>query len=278
MSYIEEIIEMISIPLFKQSVKSNLILWISTTFVICFISSVLTLVLAPPMAEMADVLALQGYNITGTILMNELMGTTFYGLSGVLAPMIYVIVTGNKLISDQVDRGSMAYVLSTPTKRSTVSITQIVFFVLSLFVMFTFLTITAIISAWIGPGEIDFSIILLFNLGVFLTMLGISGMVFMFSSIFSLSKYSLGIGGGLTVMFFLNKILGLFGSDRFVSLGLGAKEMDIFNYFTILTLFDAESIAAGTNVYIWKFIALIGITIITYIIGFVAFVRKDLPL
>ena len=46
----------------------------------------------------------------------------------------------NKLIASQVDRGSMAYVLSTPIKRSTVVITQN-FMVSSLILMFTIQTV-----------------------------------------------------------------------------------------------------------------------------------------
>ena len=60
----------------------------------------------------------------------------YYTMAGVMLAMIYVIVTANKLVAAQVDRGSMAYVLSTPTKRSTVMWTQMLFMVLSLFGMF----------------------------------------------------------------------------------------------------------------------------------------------
>ena len=33
-------------------------------------------------------------------------------------------ITANSLVSEQVDRGSIAYVLSTPTKRSAIAFTQ----------------------------------------------------------------------------------------------------------------------------------------------------------
>ena len=53
----------------------------------------------------------------------------YYALAGIMLPMIFVIVTANKLIASQIDNGSMAYVLSTPTKRITVAFTQLFYLI-----------------------------------------------------------------------------------------------------------------------------------------------------
>ena len=53
-----------------------------------------------------------------------LVGSIFYKMAGLLLPIIYMIMTSNALIAGQVDSGSMAYVLSTSTKRRTVTFTQ----------------------------------------------------------------------------------------------------------------------------------------------------------
>ncbi len=47
-----------------------------------------------------------------------IVGSVFFKAAGLLLPIVYTIMTANNLIAGQVDSGSMAYVLSTPTKRN----------------------------------------------------------------------------------------------------------------------------------------------------------------
>ena len=110
---------MFSFPLFKQTVKSNSVIW-----------GVMTLVMT--------ILCIQFAAMDMT---QELLFTIFYGMMTTILPGIYVLVTANKLISSQVDRGSMAYVLSTPTRRVTVVFTQMVYLTGSLVVMFAIQTV-----------------------------------------------------------------------------------------------------------------------------------------
>ena len=65
-----------------------------------------------------------------------IVGSIFYKLAGLLLPIIYMIMASNNLVAGQVDSGSMAYVLSTSTKRKTVVFTQAVYLIGSLFTMF----------------------------------------------------------------------------------------------------------------------------------------------
>ncbi len=210
----------------------------------------------------------------------------YYTMAGIMLAMIYVIVTANKLVAAQVDRGSMAYVLSTPTRRSSVMFTQAGFLLLSLFGMFFITSGVGLLTQWIGYGSLTWtsaSKTLLLNLGGFCVMVAISGICFMSSCLFSLSKYSLAMGGSITVFFFVCKILGLFGQPDFVNLGMGVEAMNVFNYMTIVSFLDSSSIATlGTDAvcldFIWKFAILVGIGIITYTIGMWRFTKKDLPL
>lgn len=71
-----------------------------------------------------------------------IVGSIFYKLAGLLLPIIYMIMASNNLIAGQVDSGSMAYVLSTSTKRATVVFTQAVYLIGSLLAMFSFTTVT----------------------------------------------------------------------------------------------------------------------------------------
>lgn len=209
-----------------------------------------------------------------------IIGSIFYRIAGLLMPMVFVIMTANGLLAGQVDSGSMAYVLSTPTKRRTVTVTQMTYLIVSLFAMFALLTITSVIAVWISGGNafaINYEQILLFNLGAFLTMFAIAGFCFMCSALFNRTKYSLGIGGGVTIFSLVCTILGLFGSTVVPS-AMRISAMNFFNYLSVITLYDTVSIMAGSLAYLWKFAILLGIGIVCFIVGIFRFDKKDLPL
>ena len=209
-----------------------------------------------------------------------IIGSIFYQIAGLLLPMVYVIMVANGLLAGQVDSGSMAYVLSTPIKRRTVTVTQMAYLMISLFCMFALVTVTSVISIWIVGGDafaINFAEILLLNLGAFLTMFAFSGFCFMCSALFNRTKHSLSIGGGISIFMLVCTILGLFGSSV-VPAAMRIDAMNVFNYVSIITLFDTVSILNGGIDFLWKFAILAGIGIITFIIGVFRFDKKDLPL
>ena len=209
-----------------------------------------------------------------------IIGSIFYRIAGLLLPMVFVIMVANGLLAGQVDSGSMAYVLSTPTKRRTVACTQMAYLMLSLLAMFLMVTVTSVISIWVVGGNnfaINFAEICFFNLGAFLTMFAFAGYCFMCSAIFNRSKYSMSIGGGLSIFMLVCTILGLFGSNVVPS-AMRIDAMNVFNYFSIISLFDTVSILNGTIDFAWKFAILAGIAIVTFIIGVFRFEKKDLPL
>ncbi len=216
----------------------------------------------------------------GQMDMGELViGSMFFKMAGILLPIVYIIMASNNLISAQVDSGSMAYVLSTPTKRNTVSITQMAYLVLSLFAMFACTTVVGMICLAIAGSSITITYgqLALLNLGAFITMFAISGICFLTSSWFNRSKLSMSIGGGLSMFFFVATILGLFGSTSIPNM-MRVDAMNFFNYLSIISLFDCLSILEGSLTFLWKLAILLGIGIVTYIISIVKFKKKDLPL
>ena len=208
------------------------------------------------------------------------IGSIFFRIAGLLLPMIFVIMASNNLIAGQVDSGSMAYVLSTPTKRRTVTITQMAYLISSLLVMFLLTTLTSVVClAIVNSADITITYgeIILLNLGAFITMLAVSGICFLSSSWFNRSKMSMSVGGGLTMFFLVATILGLFGSSVIPS-AIRIDAMKFFNYTSIITLFDATSIIAGTTTFIWKLAILVAIAVVCYTISIIKFDKKDLPL
>ena len=108
-------------------------------------------------------------------------------------------------------------------------------------------------------------------------MFAMSGISFMASCLFNRSKHSMNIGGGLNMFFLVASMLGLFGSKIMPSV-VRLSSLNFFNYVTIITLFDVNSILAGTTTFIWKWAILVGIGLICFIVGSVRFQKKDLPL
>lgn len=207
------------------------------------------------------------------------VGSIFYKLAGLLLPIIYVIMASNNLVSGQVDSGSMAYVLSTSTKRQTVVFTQALFLLCSLLGMFTLTTVTGCICLAIVGSKVSLTYgkLVLLNVGAFLVLFALSGLCFLTSCWFDRSKRSMAIGGGLSIFSLVAAMLGLFGSHVIPKV-VRLDALNNFNYVTIITLFDAISIIDGTLAFLWKFAILLALGIIGYAVGAIKFTEKDLPL
>ena len=208
-----------------------------------------------------------------------IVGSIFYKLAGLLLPIIYVIMASNNLVSGQVDSGSMAYVLSTSTKRQTVVCTQALYLIGSLLCMFSLTTVTGCICLAIVGSKVALSYgqLVLLNVGAFLVLFALSGLCFLTSCWFDRSKRSMAIGGGLSIFSLVAAMLGLFGSPVIPKV-VRLDALNNFNYVTIITLFDAISIIDGTLTFLWKFAILLALGMVGYAVGAVKFTKKDLPL
>lgn len=208
-----------------------------------------------------------------------IVGSIFYKLAGLLLPIIYMIMASNNLVSGQVDSGSMAYILSTSVKRSTVVFTQAVYLIGSLLAMFSLTTVTGCVclSLVTEDVELTYGNLILLNVGAFLVLLALSGLCFFTSCVFDRSKRSMAIGGGLSIFALVAAMLGLFGSPVIPSV-VRLDSLNYFNYATIISMFDVISIIDGTNAFAWKFAILGALGILGYVLGSVRFTKKDLPL
>lgn len=208
-----------------------------------------------------------------------IVGSIFYKLAGLLLPIIYMIMASNNLIAGQVDSGSMAYVLSTSTKRKTVVFTQAVYLIGSLLAMFSLTTATGCVCLALVTEEVGLTYgnLVLLNIGAFLVLFALSGLCFFTSCVFDRSKRSMAIGGGLSIFALVAAMLGLFGSPVIPSV-VRLSSLNYFNYTTIISLFDVISIIDGTSAFIWKFVILAVAGAIGYVVGSLRFTKKDLPL
>ena len=312
-------------PLFKQTLKANWVLWLSMTLGSALLFIVINLVIGSrsiftkldmntvstyvndeglSWLQILGLLEQMGFSLTRIEAMSRLditsiMGELVYKIAGVLLPMIYVMITANSLIASQVSSGSMAYILSTPTSRKTVLRTNYLYLVGALFSMYLVITLSALGAEQIavlirvsrgGSGQSFALKTILLCVGSFFAIFALSGICFGASTWFNKAQNSIAVGGGVSIVCFLCCILGLFGNPVFVSVGVGVKAMSVFNYATLFTLIDTDSISAFVKAtyhqpdvvisysWIWEFAVLLFIGVAGALIGSIKFLKKDLPL
>lgn len=218
-------------------------------------------------------------DMDSTAMLNKM----YFTVMGLLPIFLYIVIVGNSLIVNQVDSGSMAYVLATPTKRSAVVNTQAVFLIVVPFIMCAIVCGVRCIVWNKLTGDVNIPMNMALYFGMYLLVEAVGGICYMGSCIFNQSRKATAFGGGIAVWFFLASLLGMFGTTDMVDMGIGLQELDIFNKLTIVGLYDINALSSvGTDnldtAFIWKLCVLAGIAIITYAIGNFSFRKKDLPL
>lgn len=209
-----------------------------------------------------------------------IVGNVYFKIIGLLFSIVYVILVALNLIAGQVDFGSMAYILSTGTKRNTVIFKQSVFFITSTTLLFVVSSIVSLIVFHIYPpsfSPVTPWTLLLFNLGGLSVTLTLGAIMFMASAIFNRSKHAMALGGGVAVLTLVFTILGMFGSDAMPQM-MRMNSSSFFNYLSLDTLVDFNSMVRGTTDFIWKLGILVAVSLVSYIIGMTVFRKKDLPL
>lgn len=261
---------MFSFAIFKQTLKANMKMLIVVT-----IATSLMLLAMIAVFDASTIKSL-GSTLGSTGLIHSsvvdpflsMLGSTFFSIQGVLLPVIFIVLTANGLLAAQVDKGSMAYLLSTPTKRTTIVRTQGMFLILSLIFMFAVVTGVGIMGIHQFQSGIDIDMTKYYQLilGLFLLMFATSGISFFASSLFNLSKNSLLLGAGLPVAFFLLHLMATASSS-----------LDFLKYFTLNSLFDTTAVLQGDNI-VRNFSILGVIGLVFYFSSLFVFDKKDLPL
>lgn len=127
----------------------------------------------------------------------------------------------------------MAYVPSTPTKRSAV--TPLIMLVVTCGVR--------LIASIIFLDSYNVKEIIVLYLGMCILVETVAGIFYPGSCIFKQSSKAMAFGGGLTVWFLIAAILGLFVNKDMVKMSFGADSLNIFNKLTLVGLFDVNSIS-----------------------------------
>lgn len=150
---------MINKTIFKQSIIETQRLWLTFTlgisFIICLIIGIYDESASISLTQAlkgTSIEQLAGDKIFTITTLCRLLAETIYGIFAILLATIYAFVVANGLVASEVDKGSLAYVLSTPVKRITVVVTKGAYLVFSLFTMFLTIFIISSIAIQVKFG------------------------------------------------------------------------------------------------------------------------------
>jgi len=262
--------------LFKATAKANWLLGVIFILLLCmYMGSILSLYHPDSAEEMQELLKLlpeemaKAMGIQGTPTdLAGFLGSYFYGMLVFLFPLVYVSLLGYRLMARLVDGGSMAYLLSTPNTRGKIALTQGLYFLASLVVLFLALTAAALgMAQAMYPGRMDVAAFVRLNLCAFLLTCAVSSVTWFFSCLMNDARFAVALGTGIPVALFMGNVL--FGMAEGLEKAAG---------FTLYGLFRAPEILSG-NASVMGLCLLYGvITLVLYAGGIVAFQKKDMSL
>ncbi|MRN56072.1 ABC transporter permease subunit [Paenibacillus monticola] len=200
---------------------------------------------------------------------NDYLSAQFYGTLFVVILMVYCIMTSVQAIARLVDRGSMAYLLSTPVSRSKVAVTQAIVLVFGLFAFSICTTIGGLLGAQflIDAPAYDKGLFVQVNLIVFLLFTFIASYCFLISCLCDDEKRALSWSSSLTVLFYSLDLVGKMSSN-----------LTWMRYLSPFYLFRPQDIVKGTFPVGWVSLGLgIGALLIFWL-SVSVFRRRDLPL
>lgn len=264
---------MINTALYKREMKGSIKLLAIFAAVITMYIAIIIGMYDPEMMKTLDSLAKMMPELMAAVGMKTntgsllgFMASYLYGFILLIFPMVFCILRGNALIAKYVDKGSMVSLAAAPVKRRAVALTQIAVLVSGVFLLILFSTAVELICAGSGfPGELDVPKLLTLNAGLLCLHLFIGGVCFLFSCIFSDTKYSVAFGAGVPAFMYVLQMLANAGGDA-----------ENAKYFTFFTLFNPDGVIAGESSAVIGAVALFAGAVVLYALGVMIFERKDL--
>jgi len=262
--------------LLKSNIKSNWVIFAFIAFMLTIYTTVSVGMFNPENAELMEGLMTMlpeqmvkafGFSDLGTELTTYLAGY-LYGFIMFVFPIIYIVITANSLLAGHVDKGTMAYILSTPNKRNRIVITQIIYFILAISVLITYATMVVIImSAIMWPGHLDYIGYIFLNIVTIVILTSIGSVCFLASAFFNDSKKSVGAGAGLAMFFvMINMLSGV------------SEDLDFLKNLTPVSLLDANRILEDFSYGLTVSGMLIIILSVIFFISIKVFEKKNLPI
>ena len=265
---------MLSGTLLRREARRNLFLMVVIAGVLTMYTAVITTMYDPELGEslemmmesMPQLFAAFGMNDPGATLA-EFLANYLYGFLLILLPLVLIVLLVNRLLVQYLDRGTMAWLLATPTPRWKIALTQAKLLCWAVTLQVAYVTgLGILLGALLFPGELDAGRFLMVNAGLWAMLYLLGSVCFAGACFVRDSRLGLGAGGGLCVLFVLLQMLAQTG-----------EKWEALQYLTPLTLFDAKGLAAGSGDLwpaLWLFLA--GTAL--FLAGIAVFIRRDLSL
>ncbi|WP_027063348.1 ABC transporter permease subunit [Mesoplasma seiffertii] len=197
------------------------------------------------------------------------LGKMYFGSIGIEIPIIFTAIVGNKIVAREIEKGYMAYYLSTPLSRTKILVSKA-------FVFLMLIIMSGVVYLCVGYGLIAMTganlsygdwTLWMINLTLLSTVF--AGIAWIFSCLFNKTGWSIVCGAGIPAVFFILTTLSM----------IETLNVEFLKYFSVITLFDPISIV-GTKVTTWLFqdLGLLMITVGLFAGGIYIFKNKDLPL
>lgn len=264
-----------NLTLLKRELKANWKLLLIFMAVLSMYAAMIISMFDPKLGDslqsmadsMPEVFAAFGMMESGSTLLDFTVNY-LYGFLFVVFPAIFIILLSNKLMARYIDQGSMAYLLATPNKRKTISITQAIFLILSVLLLVVYITVFClVVGNVLFPGDLDVKSFLFVNAGLFGLLFFFSGLCFFSSSVLKESRLASAFGAGCIIAFILVQMVSQVG-DKF----------DMLKYLTPLTLFDTDGLKAVQGDAIFMMVLLYVIGLIFFCAAIKIFDKRDLSL
>ncbi|RUS43085.1 ABC transporter permease subunit [Cohnella sp. AR92] len=269
-----------NLPLLRQMLKTHSRVMLNYSFGSAFYI-VLMFWLYPSMASSSDALdSLIGDMPEGVVnafgiqngfgTLEAFISGEFYGLILPILLTIFCVSLANQLIAQLVDRGSMAYLLSVPTTRVRVAVSQALVLIIGTAAIAIVTTLAGFASqAWIVGKNypLDASRFIALNAAVFALFFAIGGVAFLVSAVSNDEKRAMGLAGALT--------FGMFTLDL---LGKISEKIEWLRSLSLFSLFRPSDIVAGQGSIGLDLSLLTAIGLLLYLAGIFFFAKRDLPL
>lgn len=202
--------------------------------------------------------------------LGEFLSSKYYDMIFIIILSIYSIMITNQLISQFIDRGSMAYLLATPYSRIKIALIQFSVFLTGLLII---MFVTTVIGIWAqtvivtSDNQMDVQTFLEVNVMGTLLFFALGSLNFLLSCLLNDEKKAL---GAASLVVFL-----MYGFDIIAKL---TEKLSWLEYATLFSFFQASDILRSGSAPVYSYFWLIVIGLAALSMSLWIFKKRDLPL
>lgn len=260
-----------SLTLFKADLKGNALLWAIIAYAMMIYFSVIASMFDPTdttaIASMLELLpeglmSAFGFDSVSTNL-TGFLADYYYGFIVFIIPLIYCIITANKLV----DNGSFSYLLMAPVSRRRIIVTKGGTLLFSIALLFVLLhSVGGMVCRALFGDMLNRRIFLRLNLNAALLTMLVGMICFFYSCLFNEARLALACSSGVTV-----------GSLLLFVLGGASPKAEFLKDFSLYSLLDAQRILEGSGTAGLE-VVLAGLVLLLFGMSVFVFDRKNLPI